>query len=121
MAIRQICAGAVAKLTSHGKRLCAESMYSKGKAFLAAAVLLRQHGGSEFVALHLVCQGIEIVLKGLLLLQDYDTYQPKLRKYGHDLSRIAIHVLSAFQLNPLRPRLAAELQLLSSLYGKHLL
>lgn len=51
-----------AQLTAHGKRLVASSMFAKGKAFLGAAILLRQKGGYEFVVLHLLCQGIEVTL-----------------------------------------------------------
>ena len=54
-----------AHLSTHGKRVVAESMYAKGKAFLGAAILLRSKNGHEYVVLHLLCHGIEITLKGL--------------------------------------------------------
>ena len=112
------------RLTNYGKRMVAASMYAKGKYFLGAAMLLRINGGYEYVVLHLLCQGIEITLKALLLFADYDAYKPKLRKYGrngHDFSLTAIDALSAFCLSPLRSPLKEELQALSSLYSRHLL
>lgn len=112
------------RLTNYGKRMVAASMYAKGKNFLGAAMLLRKNGGYEYVVLHILCQGIEITLKALLLFADYDAYKPKLRKYGrsgHDFSLTAIDALSVFGLSPLRSPLKEELQALSFLYSKHLL
>lgn len=72
-----------------GKRLIAESMFHEGRAFLRGWHYLAKDplGGepSQYVALHLLGQGTELVLKGLLLLADYDKYKPKLRQLGHDL------------------------------------
>jgi len=105
----------------HGKRMVAESMYAKGKAFLGAAVLLRRNGGYEYVVLHLLCQGIEIVLKGLLLAIDYDTFKPKLKQYGHNLLSVTDAATSAAGLSPLRPNIRAEMDALNQLYSRHLL
>ena len=96
-------------------------MYQKGKHFLGAALLLRQKGGHEYVVLHLLCMGIEITLKALLLFADYDTHKPKLRRpYGHDLMQLTCAMRSTFGIK-LRPQLEAELKALASLYKKHLL
>ena len=110
-----------ATLTVHGKRMVAESMYVKGKAFLGAAVLLRQKGGYEFVVLHLLCQGIEVVLKGLLLAIDYDKFKPKLKKFGHDLLKVTDAATSAAGIPALRPRVRSEMESLNQLYSRHLL
>ena len=112
------CAG---RLAPHGKRMVAESMYAKGKSFLGAAMLLRQNGGYEYVVLHLLCQGIEIVLKALLLAIDYDKYKPKLKKLGHDLLKITDATTDAAGLRKLRPRIRAEMESLNRLYSRHLL
>lgn len=101
--------------------MVAESMYVKGKAFLGAAVLLRQKGGYEFVVLHLLCQGIEVVLKGLLLVIDYDKFKPKLKKFGHDLLKITDAATSAASIPALRPRVRSEMESLNQLYSRHLL
>lgn len=101
--------------------MVAESMYVKGKAFLGAAVLLRQKGGYEFVVLHLLCQGIEVVLKGLLLAIDYDKFKPKLKNFGHDLLKLTDAATSAAGIPALRPRVRSEMESLNQLYSRHLL
>jgi hypothetical protein len=109
-------------LTNHGKRLISRSMYQKGKGFIGAAVLLSHHEGHEFVVLHLLAQGIEITLKGLLIFKDYDKYRPRLKgAFGHNLEAIASEACGAFRLNRARPPLANQLHRLSTLYAKHLL
>jgi len=108
-------------LTKRGKILVAQSMYGKGTSFIGASILLRERGGYEYVALHLLCQGIEIVLKSFLLFHSYDTYKPLLRQLSHDLEKIADTVLTAFKLKPLPASVRTELRTLNSLYGKHLL
>jgi hypothetical protein len=100
-------------------------MFSKGKNFLAAAILLRQNGGYEYVVLHLLCQGIEIVLKALLLFKEFDKHRAMLSSkdggYGHNLVRLSGDVLSTFGLSPARSPLATELQRVNSFYSQHLL
>jgi hypothetical protein len=112
-------------LAPAGKQAIAASMYNKGKAFVGAAILLSRQDDSEhvdYVALHLFCQGVEIVLKGLLLCQDYDKYQARLiRPLGHNLSKIVREAATAYGRKPLRGGLASELESLSKLYSKHLL
>ena len=110
-----------AHLTAYGKNMVARSMYAKGKAFVGAALLLREKGGYEYVVLHLLCQGIEIVLKSVLLLVDYDKYKPQLRKIGHNLLKASAAATEATGLTPLRPALRTELQNLNNLYSQHLL
>ena len=110
-----------AGLTIHGKRMIAESMYAEGKAFLGAAALLRRNGGYEYVVLHLLCQGIEIVLKGLLLKIDYDLYKPQLKKFGHNLLKVTDSAIKAAGLLSLRPNIRAEMETLNKLYSQHLL
>ena len=55
------------RLTAHAKRLVAAPMYAKCKAFLGAAIFLRKKNGYDFVVLHLIFQGVVVMLKGLLL------------------------------------------------------
>jgi hypothetical protein len=119
-----------AALTTCGKRAVAISMFRKGEGFIGAALAFsrekRNHGikdeGFEWVELHLWCQGMEVALKGLLLLRNYDHYIKRLKKpLGHDLLRIAKEALAAYALKPLRAGLATELVQLSQLYSLHLL
>jgi len=106
--------------TPYAKRQCALSMYSKGKSFLGAAILVRQAGGYEYVVLHLLCQGIEIVLKAILLIRNFDRYSGKLKRYGHDLGKLSAAVITEFdRLKPIGPALATELAALNSLYSTH--
>ena len=108
------------RLTIHGKRMAAESMYAKGKSFLAAADLLRQRGGYEYVVLHLICQGVEITLKALLLFKNYDHYRGQLKKpLGHDLKKLATIASTEFGVRPMSKTLATELETLNSLYSNH--
>ncbi len=79
-------------------------MYAKGKAFLGAAIPLRQQLEYEFVVLYLMCQGIEILLKGVLLVLDYNEYKPKLKtELGHNLVRIVQVASKAAGIKLLRP------------------
>lgn len=71
--------------------------------------------------LHLLCQGLEITLKGLLLLREYDQYKPRLRGIGHDLCRAASEASIAFGLRTPDGNVAAELKELSNLYSRHLM
>jgi len=108
----------VGVLTTHGKQMVGESMYTKGKSFVAAALLLRQWHGYEYVILHLLCQGIEITLKGLLLMNDYDKYKDKLKSaFGHNIKKLVAAAISEFSVRPMRPALETELEMLSSLYS----
>ena len=100
-------------------------MYGKGKAFVGAAILVGRQAPSEqtdYVVLHLLCQGFEATLKGLLLLRDYDRFIGRLRKpIGHNLIALANEVTTAYGLRPVRPTLLAELSTISQLYSRHLL
>lgn len=100
-------------------------MFLKGKEFFGAAILVSCQANSEhndYVVLHLLCQGIELSLKGLLLFSDYDKQIVRLVKHlGHNLFKIAVEASAAYGLNPMRADLAEELRTLSNLYSKHLL
>jgi hypothetical protein len=125
MAAKIISATGTGKMTAYAKRGVSQSMYDRGSAFIAAAILLRRHANSEahhYVVLHLLCQGIEVTLKGLLLLANYDSYQPQLKSIlGHHLRKITDTALVEYRMHPLRPEIAAELDALDNLYSKHLL
>jgi hypothetical protein len=94
----------------------------KGKSFIGAAILLRKHGGNEYAVLHLLCQGVENVLKSLLLLKDFRKYWPELPKkktFGHDLNKLVEAVLSEFPMRPLSKELLAEISTLTTYYKNH--
>jgi hypothetical protein len=110
-------------LTRAGKRRIADAWYLKGKAFIAAALLLRQMDSSEhteYVVLHLICQGIEILMKGLLLLKDYDGNVSRLKpRIGHNLVEAVAATSTAYGLKPMRPDVGTEIAGLNDLYSKH--
>jgi hypothetical protein len=96
-------------------------MYVRAKSFVGASQLLHQAGGSPFVERHLLCQGIELLLKAILLLADYDTYGPKLKKIGHDLTKAATAVHVATGIKFINATVSAELTDLSKFYELHML
>ncbi len=94
--------------TPYAKRRMAESMYRRGVLFLKSSQLLQDQMGYNFVCAHLMCQGLEIVLKSLLLMKDYDKYRytQKVKSYGHNLLRLANEVTSIYGLKPMRQKSA---------------
>ena len=119
---------AVMRLTPFGKSMRALSMYAKGRAFLLAATLLSQSmegeghrsEATQYVVLHLLCQGIETLMKGLLLLHDFDHWYSRLEKpLGHKLLRIGKEALKAYGLRPLRGDVLKELEHLDPMYRRH--
>jgi hypothetical protein len=108
--------------TPYVKRVISGMMYSKGKSFLAAAILLEEKSGDSSAVLHLICQGIEIILKAVLLAINYDKYHGKLKdKLGHDLTRLASETAKASGVKAITGDLLSELTTLNNLYKKHLL
>src|SRR6188508_3134367 len=90
------------KPTPYAERLMAQQYYIRGRNFLAAAILLDQRDGDDYVVLHLLCQGIELMAKGLLLLRDFAKYQSILRSsFGHNLVLLVSDALAEFKLNSL--------------------
>ena|SRR5579863_8981289 len=104
--------------TLYSKRQRTLFLYQRAKSFLGAAVLLQRQGGDEFVVLHLFCQGIEIFLKTILLMKDFDRFNPQLqRNYGHNLERLTEAALQEYRLHQVRPPLMSELHQLNELYS----
>lgn len=107
--------------TPYAKRQVGLDMYVRAKSFVGASVLLRNAGGSPFVERHLLCQGLELLLKSILLLADYDANRPKLKKIGHDLIKAATAVHVATGIKFINAAVSAELVDLSKFYGLHML
>lgn len=111
-----------ASLTNYSKKMIAHAMFHKGKNFLGAAILLDKQNGYRDIVLHLICQGIEIIQKGMLLAKNFEKYAPKLQKpLGHNLVRGSEALCEEFNLKPLKKTTQNELFLLSEYYRKHLL
>jgi hypothetical protein len=108
-----------ARLTKSGKAYLTRAIFTKGKQFVASAVLLKQRGGYQYVVLHLLCQGMEILQKALLLAHDYDTFKPKISKkneFGHDLLKGADAVSTAYRLRRVSGSLRSEIDALNQHY-----
>ena len=107
--------------TKDAKQMVTRAMYEKGKSFLGAALLLRKQGGSEYVVLHLLCQGIEITLKALLLMLKYNDYKSQLKKgpFGHNLEHLVNTAIREFGVRPISTALSTELKQLNALYSRH--
>ena len=100
-------------------------MFGKGCAFSASYVLLLKADRSEFteyVALHNLCQGIEIVLKSCLLFRDFDRFKPHFGKrggYDHDLVKLTDDTLNVFSLHKISDKSFKELKQLNEFYRNH--
>src|ERR1041384_7014685 len=100
----------------------AEALFFRGCNFVAAAVLLRQKGGYDYVVLHLLCQGVEIILKSLLLLQDYDQYRKVIKdKMGHDLEKLIKEVSSEYGSTNFLGKSVTEKKKMNRVYKNHLI
>ena len=108
-------------LSNYGRSVVARTMFEKGIAFTAAAALVDRHNGNASVVLHLLCQGVEIVLKAILLNADYKKYRPRLRVLGHRLSAIAAETRTVSGLHVFAGAAGQELKQLEDFYSKHLL
>lgn len=116
------------QLTPHGKKQVAHCMFHKGKNFLRAAKLLEEKGGYHYVVLHLLCQGFELIIKGLLLMQNYDKYKPKLTNesrggLGHNLVKGAEELRNKLDAKPVKidEDTMSELGKLNGFYRNHIL
>ena len=109
-------------ITKYGKSRIARIQFDKGCAFVGAALLLKPHTKNEsfnYVYMHLICQGIELILKELLLVKSCDIYRPKERKFGHNILKLSESAITEFNLNPLKKEMKECLELLSKLFFEH--
>ena len=110
-------------LSEYTKRVVAQKWMFRGAAFLEAANLLaEQTQVSEdilMVKLHLLCQGIELFLKGLLLDKDYNLYYPKLKAFGHRLDLLADEVIKINNAPTMKTELRREFLILAQWYSRH--
>jgi hypothetical protein len=109
------------QLTRDIKKQIAHCVFHKGKNFLWAAKLLEEKGGYHSVVLHLLCQGFELIIKGLLLMQNYDNYKPRLKSMGHNLIK-GVKTLNEFVAKSpkIDEETMSELENLNVFYRKHL-
>lgn len=107
-------------LTDHGKRAIALSMIARGQDFQNAADALRGRSGSGYVWRYLVCQAVELIVKGCLQLRDFDTYSTrKLRSFHHRLLILADHCSDVYGVPRPRGEFREELRYITSFYERH--
>ena len=118
----------VERLTPYGKKKVAHALFYRGVNFMLAAKILEKKGGYRYVVLHLLCQGLEIIIKGLLLMQNYDKYKPKLTNesrggLGHNLVRGSEELRNELDSTSLKidEDTMSELKILNNFYHNHLL
>ena len=103
------------------KEIAVETL-KKGENFIRTALLLRKNNSDENVVLSMICQGIENILKGLLLSKDYVRYEPLLRrKFGKNLLRLYYRTRKEYGISNLDARAVNELQILAYLYKNQFL
>jgi hypothetical protein len=103
------------------KEIAVETL-KKGENFIRTALLLRKNNSDENVVLSMICQGIENILKGLLLSKDYIRYEPLLRrKFGKSLLRLYYRTRKEYKIKNLDARAVNELQILAYLYKNQFL
>lgn len=107
-------------LTKHGKRVVATAMFEKGVSFVGAAVLLRDKEGYEQVVLHLICQGLENILKSILLLEDFHKYRKYIKNnIGHDLEKAVQEVIKVKHSSGITIELSDEIARINCFYKGH--
>ena len=109
-------------LTEYGRFGISLTQFNKGCAFLGAARLLKGKSTQEahhYVCLHLICQGAELIFKGLLLFKDFQKYRPLERKYGHKIVEIANIAHSEYGLKPIKQDVSDELKKLEYQFSWH--
>lgn len=110
------------KATSYAKNQVSISMYEKGKSFIAAYYLLNKNNGHPQVSIHLLCQGIEIIMKSFLLMSDYDKYKNYIkRNIGHNVHKSVTDAIQEFNLKPIATEMSNELEGLTKYFKNHLL
>jgi hypothetical protein len=103
------------------KEIAVETL-KKGENFIRTALLLRKNNSDENVVLSMICQGIENILKGLLLAKDYVRYEPLLRrKFGKNLLRLYYRTTKEYRISNLDVRAVNELKILAYLYKNQFL
>ncbi len=112
-------------LSDYGRFCIAMTQYNKGRAFIGAAYLLKSHVDQEAyqsVYLHLLCQGSELIFKGIMLLKDFKKYRSREKKiYGHNIVALIEDAHIECRLKPLRADIKAELDYLANRFSANAL
>lgn len=112
-------------ISKFGQDFLARTEFDKGLGFLMASGLLVPlcvNEATHYVRLHLICQGIELILKSALLAKDFAEYRPRLsnpKQFGHNLIKTAEAAEKEFGFSPTRAVVREELIELARLYSNH--
>ena len=116
------------KLTKYGKQLIAQQMYKKGRGYIFAALLLKKQEVFGSVVTQLLLHGLENILKGGLLLADYEKYKPLLKyskkkadSIGHNLEKAFSHFEVEFHKIKRGKKFDSEIKELNKYYQQHFL
>jgi hypothetical protein len=110
-----------------GKDIAANIMFDKGRHFIAAASLLNKEDGMPDVVLHCLGQGIECILKALLMNHDYDHYLKEKSNgksiikntIGHDLAIALKEVAKCYKIKKINYKVQIEIAILNEQYKAH--
>jgi hypothetical protein len=105
--------------TPYYRQMVARDMVARGQHFFASAILLKQHAGHPYVWRHNFCQGIEVLMKGLLLVKDFDRYWPRMRGFGHKLLDVCDETSAAYGIPKPAGEIRGEIEYLSRFYQQH--
>ena len=102
------------RLSHYGQMTLANVEFQKGQAFVDAAVLLLRESKNEsylYVHMHLIAQGLELIMKSALLFHNFGKYRAKEKNgYGHKLLQLCDEVTRVYKLNPIKEPLRQELR-----------
>ncbi len=91
----------VGKPTKYAIKLKIKGMYLRGRQFTHSALLLNEKTGKGYPYLHLLCLGLEIILKSTLLEKDYEKYRDYIKtNLRHDLDKCLIEYINEYEIVP---------------------
>lgn len=103
--------------TKLAKQLKTNYMFEKGIEFVESAIFLAQKKGQTYVQIHLLLQGLEIILKSILLSKDYDKYNKKLKKeFGHNILKLINELKEIYGFKNIDQKFERELTLIHGYY-----
>lgn len=108
------------KLTKSGQKLKTRGMYLRGRQFTHAAILLNEKTGKDYPYLHLLCLGLEIILKSTLLEKDYQKYKDYIKnKLSHNLDKCLKAYIKEYNSVDFDKNIKKEISELNNFYANY--
>jgi hypothetical protein len=108
----------VGKLTNSGVKLKVKGMYLRGRQFTHSALLLNDKTGKDYPFLHLLCLGLEIILKSALLEKDYEKYKNYIKSnLKHNLDKCLKTYIEEYPIEKFDVNLISEIKSLNEFYN----